>query len=39
MLIFHPELRQREAAMVRMQSEEIEQMAHWDQQWYGTTTR
>ena len=31
----HPELRQLEAAMVRVQSEEIEQMARWYQQWYG----
>ena len=35
----HPELRELEAAMVRVQSEEIEQMARWYQQWYGTTTR
>ncbi|MFW6730821.1 MAG: DUF305 domain-containing protein [Synechococcus sp.] len=32
----HPELRELEAAMVRVQSEEIEQMARWYQQWYGT---
>ena len=31
----HPELRQLEAAMVRVQSAEIEQMARWYQQWYG----
>ncbi len=35
----HPELRELEAAMVRVQSQEIEQMARWYQQWYGTTTR
>ncbi len=35
----HPELRQLEAAMVRVQSAEIEQMARWYQQWYGTTGR
>ncbi|MFN9644788.1 MAG: DUF305 domain-containing protein [Cyanobacteriota bacterium] len=35
----HPELRELEAAMVRVQREEIEQMARWYQQWYGTTTR
>ncbi|MFM9046346.1 MAG: DUF305 domain-containing protein [Cyanobium sp.] len=29
----HPELRELEAAMVRVQSEEIEQMARWYQQW------
>lgn len=32
----HPELRELEAAMVRVQSEEIEQMARWYQQWYGS---
>ena len=32
----HPELRKLEAAMVRVQSEEIEQMARWYQQWFGT---
>jgi uncharacterized protein (DUF305 family) len=32
----HPELRELEAAMVQVQSEEIEQMARWYQQWYGT---
>jgi uncharacterized protein (DUF305 family) len=31
----HPELRQLEAAMVRVQSAEIAQMARWYQQWYG----
>ena len=35
----HPELRELEAAMVRVQSEEIEQMARWYQQWYGTSNR
>ena len=30
----HPELRQLEAAMVRAQSEEIDQMARWYRQWY-----
>lgn len=30
----HPELRELEAAMVRVQSEEIEQMARWYQQWF-----
>ena len=32
----HPELRELEAAMVQVQSEEIEQMARWYQQWFGT---
>jgi uncharacterized protein (DUF305 family) len=31
----HPELRELEAAMVRVQSQEIEQMERWYQQWYG----
>ncbi|NDC34808.1 MAG: DUF305 domain-containing protein [Synechococcaceae bacterium WB9_2_112] len=31
----HPELRELEAAMVRAQSQEIEQMAQWYRQWYG----
>ena len=35
----HPELRELEAAMVRVQSEEIEQMALWYQQWFGTANR
>ncbi len=30
-----PELRRLEAAMVRVQSQEIEQMAQWYQKWYG----
>jgi uncharacterized protein (DUF305 family) len=35
----HPELRQLEAAMVRVQSQEIEQMAQWYQKWYGSGAR
>ena len=35
----HPELRRLEAAMVRVQTEEIEQMAGWYRQWYGTSDR
>jgi uncharacterized protein (DUF305 family) len=35
----HPELRELEAAMVRVQSEEIDQMAHWYQQWFGREGR
>ncbi len=35
----HPELRQLEAAMVRVQSQEIEQMAQWYQTWYGSGAR
>jgi len=35
----HPELRELEAAMVRVQSQEIEQMARWYRQWYGTSGR
>ncbi|MFN7678438.1 MAG: DUF305 domain-containing protein, partial [Cyanobacteriota bacterium] len=31
----HPELRRLQAAMVRVQSEEIDQMARWYQQWFG----
>ena len=31
----HPQLRELEAAMVRVQSQEIEQMAQWYRQWYG----
>lgn len=30
----HPELRELEATMVKVQSEEIEQMARWYQQWF-----
>ncbi len=32
----HPELRDLEAAMVRVQSAEIDQMAQWYRRWYGT---
>jgi uncharacterized protein (DUF305 family) len=35
----HAELRELEAAMVRVQSEEIEQMARWVQQWFGAANR
>jgi uncharacterized protein (DUF305 family) len=35
----HPELRDLEGAMVRVQSEEIERMARWYQQWFGTARR
>ena len=35
----HPELRELEAAMVRVQSEEIEQMARWYQQWFAAANR
>jgi uncharacterized protein (DUF305 family) len=31
----HPELRAMEAAMVRVQTQEIEQMAQWYRQWFG----
>ncbi|MFZ0406674.1 MAG: DUF305 domain-containing protein [Cyanobium sp.] len=31
----HPQLRQLQAAMVRVQSEEIQQMQQWYRQWYG----
>ena len=31
----HPQLRELEAAMVRVQSQEIEQMARWYRQWFG----
>lgn len=34
----HPELRALEAAMVRVQSQEIEQMEQWYRQWFGTGT-
>ncbi len=33
----NPQLRELEAAMVRVQSQEIEQMAQWYLQWYGTS--
>ena len=32
----HPELRQLQQAMVRVQSDEIQQMAQWYRSWYGT---
>jgi uncharacterized protein (DUF305 family) len=32
----HPELRQLQQAMVRVQSEEIRQMQQWYRSWYGT---
>jgi uncharacterized protein (DUF305 family) len=32
----HPQLRELEEAMVRVQSQEIEQMAQWYQKWYGS---
>jgi uncharacterized protein (DUF305 family) len=32
----HPQLRELQQAMVRVQSEEIEQMADWYRTWYGT---
>ena len=35
----HPELRELEAAMVRVQSQEIAQMAQWYRQWYGASGR
>jgi len=35
----HPELRQLEAAMARVQREEIEQMARWYQHWFGAAAR
>ena len=35
----YAELRELEAAMVRVQSEEIEQMARWYQQWFGAANR
>ena len=34
-----PELRQLEEAMVRVQSQEMEQMAQWYQKWYGSVAR
>jgi uncharacterized protein (DUF305 family) len=33
----HPELRQLQAAMVRVQSQEIAQMAQWYRAWYGAS--
>jgi uncharacterized protein (DUF305 family) len=33
----HPQLRELEVAMVRVQSQEIEQMAQWYRQWFGTS--
>lgn len=33
----HPQLRELEAAMVRVQSQEIEQMAQWYRQWFGNS--
>ena len=33
----HPQLRELEAEMVRVQSQEIEQMAQWYRQWFGTS--
>lgn len=33
----HPELRELEQAMVRAQSNEIDQMARWYRQWYGSS--
>jgi uncharacterized protein (DUF305 family) len=35
----HPQLRELEHAMVRVQSQEIEQMAKWYHQWYGSGAR
>ncbi len=35
----HPQLRQLEAAMVRVQSQEIAQMEQWYRQWYGASGR
>ena len=32
----HPELRQLQQAMVRVQSDEIQQMTQWYRSWYGT---
>jgi uncharacterized protein (DUF305 family) len=31
----HPELRQLQQAMVRVQSDEIQQMEQWYRKWYG----
>jgi uncharacterized protein (DUF305 family) len=33
----HPELRELEASVVRVQSEEIEQMERWYRAWFGPT--
>ena len=33
----HPQLRELQQAMVRVQSQEIEQMAQWYRSWYGTS--
>ena len=33
----HPQLRELEAAMVRVQSQEIEQMAQWYQKWFAAS--
>ena len=35
----HPQLRQLEAAMVRVQNQEIAQMEQWYRQWYGASGR
>ncbi|MEX0588627.1 MAG: DUF305 domain-containing protein [Cyanobium sp.] len=35
----HLELRELEAAMVKVQSEEIAQMERWYRQWYGPSVR
>jgi uncharacterized protein (DUF305 family) len=35
----HPELRELEAAMVRVQSEEIERMGRWYQLWFGSSVK
>ena len=35
----HPELRKLEAAMVQVQSREIDQMTQWYRDWYGTSGR
>jgi uncharacterized protein (DUF305 family) len=32
----HPELRELQAAMVKVQSQEIAQMEQWYRQWYGS---
>jgi uncharacterized protein (DUF305 family) len=32
----HPDLRSLQAAMVRVQSQEMEQMEQWYRQWYGS---
>ena len=33
----HPQLRELQQTMVRVQSQEIEQMAQWYRSWYGTS--